>query len=152
MKTLILIALFTLFFCSVGFSQTKFPVEFKVEKQSMSTPMTPMEEVIFTNFYFSRPVNIKFDGAFLNMCFDNGETFVKKNVTEVNRDKQYEDDVLMQETIFYTDNKNASDTISFVVNYTAGYVQLVLPTKNSKGDYLGYTSYRKFIDNKLASR
>jgi len=117
----------------------------------MSTPMTELEDIIFTNYYFSRPVNVKFDGSLLNMYFDNGETFIKKNVTEVNRDAEYEDGNLILETILYTDNTNVSDTISFVVDYSIGYVQVILPTKNSKGDNIGHTSYKKFVKgNELA--
>jgi hypothetical protein len=153
MKTLKLIAIFTLFFGSMGFAQTKFPVDFKVEKQSMSTPMTSLDEVIFSNFYLAKPVNIKFDGSNLSMSFEGGASLLKTNVTEVDREADYDDDNLIQEKILYTDNNNTSDTISYVVNYTAGYVQLVLPTKNSKGEYIGYTSYRKAVkENELALR
>jgi hypothetical protein len=151
MRTIIFIAILILVFCSTAFSQKKLPVEFRVEKQAMSTPMTALDEVLFTNYYFSKPINIKFDGSLLNMYFDNGATFVKKNVTEVKRNSEFEDNRLATETILYTDIKNASDTISLVVDHTVGYVQIILPTKNSKGEYVGYTSYCKFAkDNELA--
>ncbi len=153
MKTLKLITIFTLLFGSLAFAQTKFPVEFKVERQSMSTPMTSLDEVLFSNFYLAKPVNIKFDGSYLNMYFENGTALLKTNVTEIDREADYDDNNLIQEKILYIDNNNASDTISYVVNYIAGYVQLVLPTKNSKGDYIGYTSYRKTVkENELALR
>jgi hypothetical protein len=153
MKTLKLTTIFTLLFVSLGFAQTKFSVEFKVERQSMSTPMSPLDEVIFSNFYLAKPVNIKFDGSNLNMYFENGTALLKTNVTEVDREADYDDDNLIQEKILFTDNNNTADTISFVVNHIAGYVQVVLPTKNSKGDYIGYTSYRKTVkENELASR
>lgn len=144
MRTINLIAFFTFLFCLAGFSQTELPVKFRVEKQSMSTPMSSLEEMFFGNSYYSKPINVKFDGSVLNMYYDNGSTFAKKNVTEVNRNAEYEDGALTLETILYTDNANASDTISLIVDHYVGYVQVVLPTKNSKGEYIGYTSYRKF--------
>jgi len=145
MKTINLIALLTLITCSVGFSQTKLPVKFRVDKQAMSTPMSSLEDMFFINPYYAKPVNINFDGSLLSMYFDNGSSFVKKNVTEVDRDMEFEKDNLTLETILYTDNQNASDTISFVVDHSVGYVQIILPTKNSKGENIGYTSYKKFI-------
>ena len=124
------------------------PIEFRVEKQSMSTPMTSLEEMSLGNSYYAKPVNVKFDGSFLSMNFDNGVSFVKKNVSEVNRNAEYENGNILSETILYTDKANASDTISLIVDYYAGCVQVVIPTKNSKGEYIGYTSYKNF-DKKL---
>lgn len=147
MRTITLIAFFTFFFCSVGFSQTKLPIAFRVEKQAMSTPMTPVEEMFFAHYYITKPVNVKFDGSLLSMYFDNGASFVKKNVTEVDRNAEYENDAITLETILYTDNANVSDTISLVVDYSVGYIQIVLPTKNSKGEYVGYTSFKNFDKN-----
>jgi len=144
MKTIKLIALFTFLFCLNGFSQAKLPVAFRVDKQSMSTPMSSVEDMFFSNYYYSKPVNIKFDGSVLNMYYDNGASFNKKNVTEVNRNAEYEDNNLRLETILYTANDNISDTISLVVDFSVGYVQIILPAKNSKGEYVGYTSYKNF--------
>lgn len=153
MKAIKLFILFTVFSCLTGFSQTKLPVKFRIEKQAMSTPMSSLEDIFFASYYISKPLNIRFDGSLLDMYYDNGAAFVKKNVTEVNRNTEYEDDNLVLETIRYTANDNVSDTISLVIDYSVGYVQIVLPTKNSKGDYIGYTSYRKFVkDNELALR
>jgi hypothetical protein len=132
MRTIKLIAFFTLVFCSIGFAQTKLPIEFRVEKQAMSTPMTALDEIFFAHYYDSKPVNIIFTGSLLNMTYDDGSTFVKKNITEVNRDLEYSGDHLTLETILFTDNSNVSDTISFVVDHTVGYVQIVLPTKMQK--------------------
>jgi len=123
------------------------PINFRVEKQSMSTPMSTLEEMFLGNSYYAKPVNVKFDGSILNMYYDNGASFVKKNVTELKRNTEYEDGAITLETILFTDNNNSSDTISFVVDYYVGYVQIVLPTKNSKGEYVGYTSYQKFDKN-----
>lgn len=151
MRILTVILLTTLLFSFKGFSQVKLPIEYRVEKQSMSTPMTLLEDVIFVNPYFMRPVNIKFDGSQLNMYFDNGATFTKKNVTKVDSEVEYDDDAISVVRDFYTDNSNVSDTILFVVDYNVGYVQVVLPTKNSKGEYVGYTSYQKFgMEEELA--
>jgi len=147
MRTIKLIAILTLFFCSTGYSQIKLPLEFRVEKQAMSTPMSLLDEMFFMNYYFSKPVNIKFDGSLLNMYFDNGASFAKKNVTEVNRNAEYENNSVILETILFTDNANVSDTISLVIDYSVGYIQIVLPTKNSKGEYVGYTSYKNFDKN-----
>jgi len=130
----------------------KFPIEFRADKQAMSTPMSPLEDVLFVNYYYAKPVNIKFNGIVLNMYYDNGATFYKENVTEVNRNKEFDGDKLISETIFYTDNTNVSDTISFVVDYNAGFFQIAMPTKNSKGEYIGYTSYRKFAKEEIAMK
>jgi len=153
MKTILIIVFLTLVFCSTGFSQTKLPVEFKVEKQSMCTPMSLLEDVLFTHYYISKPVNVKFDGSLLNICFDDGATLVRKSVIEVKRNAEYEDQNLAQETILYTDKTNASDTISLVIDHSIGFVQLIVPAKNSKGENIGYTSYKKFgKEDQLASR
>jgi hypothetical protein len=146
MKTIYFIVVFTFVFYTLGFSQTKFPISFKVDKQSMSTPMSSLEDMFFANSYDIKPVNIKFDGSLLNMYYDNGATFVKKNVTEVSRDMEYDDDNLAIETMLYTDNENVSDTISLIVDHSIRYIQLILPTKNTKGDYIGYTSFKKFVE------
>ena len=143
MKTKRFILIVIVFLSLNGFSQIKLPIEFRAEKQAMSTPMSLLEDVLFVNYYYAKPVNIKFNGTNLNMYYDNGATFVKKNVTEVSRDTLTDNDKLISETIYYTDNSNVSDTISIVVDFNAGYIQLALPTKNSKGEYIGYTSYRR---------
>lgn len=96
-------------------------------------------------------MNVDFNGATLKMYYDNGAVFAKKEVTEVNRDEEFEDGKLSIETIFYTDKANVSDTISLVVDYNVGYIQVVLPTTNKTGEYIGYTSYRQFVEaDKLA--
>ena len=145
MKYLGLVLLVIVTFSLKGFSQVKFPIEYRVEKQSMSTPMTILEDALFLRSYFTRPVNIKFDGTRLNMVYDNGETCLKKDLTRVNREEEYEDNELSIERFYFTDNSNVSDTLMFVVDYEVGYVQFILPAKNSKGEKLGYTSYRKFV-------
>jgi hypothetical protein len=147
MRTIKLIVLFILIFCLNGFSQTNAPIEFRVEKQAMSTPMSLLEDMFFINYYIAKPVNVKFDGSLLSMYFDNGASFTKKSLTEVDRSAEYENNSLSLETILYTDNANVSDTISLVLDYAVGYVQIILPTKNSKGEYVGYTSYKNFDKN-----
>jgi hypothetical protein len=151
MRTITLIILATLAITFRANAQIKFPVEFRVDKQSMSTPMTDLDEVIFLRSYYTRPVNIIFEGTHLNMFYDNGETFAKKNLTVVDHEMEYEDNKLALERYIYTDDKNSTDKILFVVDYNVGYVQVILPTKNSKGENIGYTSYRQFISiNELA--
>lgn len=153
MKVLKLIILIITLSGINGYAQTQLPIKYRVENQSMSTPMTTLDEIFFDSPYSTKPLNIQFDGSQINMYYDNGLIFSKLNVTKVDNDSEYEDGVLLSERFIYTDNSNVSDTILFVVDYTVGYVQLVLPTKNSKGDYWGYTSYRKFMPvNELASK
>jgi hypothetical protein len=146
MRQLFLILIFTLIFCLNGFSQKQIQVEYRVEKQAMSTPMTDLEEVFFMNYYHSKPMNVKFDGSVLNMYYDNGMTFTKREVAEVKKEAEFEDNQLIMEIFRYVDKKNLSDTISLVFDHEVGYVQVILPTKNSKGEYVGYTSYKQFID------
>ena len=114
----------------------------------MSTPMTTLDEMFFMNYYIAKPVNVNFDGAVLKMTYDNGAVLSTRNVTEVNRNSEYENNNLVIETILYTDNSNASDTITLVLDHAVGYVQVAVPTKNSKGEYVGYTSYKQ-LDSKL---
>jgi len=98
-------------------------------------------------------MNVKFDGTTLDLYFDNGMTFAKKQVTEVRRNAESENNEVTLETILYVDNSNVSDTISYIVDHTASCVQIILPSKNSKGEYVGYTCYKQFIkENQLASR
>ena len=151
MKYLKLAILFTILFSIKGFSQIKFPIEYRVEKQSMCTPMMMLEDVLFVHSYFTKPLNIQFDGANLKMTYDNGESFISKNLTQVNHTAEYEDNELSLESYYFTDNSNASDTLMFVVDYGVGYVQFIVPTKNSDGNNIGYTSYRRFVkDENLA--
>lgn len=151
MKRLTLVVLFIAVLSLQGFSQIKFPIEYRVEKQAMSTPMSLLEDVVFVHPYFTRPLNIQFDGSVLNMKYDNGEAFVNKNLTEVKKLTELDEDAIMFETFYYTDKSNVSDTIMFVVDHNIGYVEFVLPTKNSNGNNIGYTSYKKYVkDENLA--
>ncbi|HPS12368.1 MAG TPA: hypothetical protein PLB87_03770 [Prolixibacteraceae bacterium] len=153
MKSIKLFLLLTIIFCLKGYSQTNLPIKFRVEKQAMSTPMSSLDEAFFSNYYYSKPMNVKFDGTTLDLYFDNGMTFAKKQVTEVRRNAESENNEVTLETILYVDNSNVSDTISYIVDHTASCVQIILPSKNSKGEYVGYTCYKQFIkENQLASR
>ena len=147
MRFFLFIIILSFFLNINGFSQVQLPIEYRIEKQSMSTPMSVVEDIFFTSSYYTRPVNVKFDGAVLNLVYDNGATFTKRNVTKVNHEKEFEHAALSLETYYYTDNNNLSDTILMVIDYQVGYIQMILPTKNSKGEYIGYTSYRKFVKN-----
>ena len=152
MKTFKLIAIITLLILSLNaFSQSNRSISLRVEKQAMSTPMTPVDEIFFMSYYYTKPMTVDFNGETLKMYYDNGAIFAKKEVTEVNRDEEFEDGKIAMETIFYTNNANLSDTISLVVDYNVGYIQVILPTTNKSGEYIGYTSYRQFVDgDKLA--
>lgn len=145
MKSLKLIIFFIVIFSLKGFTQEIFPVNYRIEKQSMSTPMSPVEDIFFNSSYYTRPINVKFDGTLLHMYYDNGATFTKRNLTKIDSEAEYEDGNLIMQTLYYTDNDNVSDTLLFIVDYDVAYIQMVLPTKNSKGEYIGYTSYRKFV-------
>lgn len=142
MKILKLLALFTFVFCMTSVAQTA--VKFRADKQAMSTPMTTLDEVFFVRYYSARPLNINFDGTVLNMTLDNGTSFAKKNVTEVKRNSDFEDGQLRMETVLYVDNANTADTISMVTDFQIGYVEIVVPTQNAKGEYIGYTSFKNF--------
>jgi hypothetical protein len=148
MKTFYLITIATILFSISGFAQTSnAPVKFRVEKQAMSTPMTEIDDVFFMSYYYTKPVNVEFDGKMLNMYYDNGRTFTKRELTEIDRYSEMEDQNLAMETIIYVDNNNPSDTIMFVVDFNVSYMQVALPTQNASGEYIGYTSYRQFVDN-----
>ncbi|MBN2807600.1 MAG: hypothetical protein JXR22_13155 [Prolixibacteraceae bacterium] len=147
MKFLSIFFFLMIFSATLGFGQVKFPVEYRVEKQAMSTPMTPLDEIIFLNSYHTRPVNVEFDGTRLQMFYDNRQLHLRKEVALVAREVEEEDGELYFERYIYTDKNIASDTIQFVVDYEVGYVQVILPSKNSKGENIGYTSYRQFVKN-----
>ncbi|MFA9391622.1 MAG: hypothetical protein ACERKD_17565 [Prolixibacteraceae bacterium] len=152
MRTIILIIIASLAISLQTIAQITFPVEFRVEKQSMSTPMTDVEDILFMRSYHMRPVNVSFDGTQLIMKYDNGAIFTKKSLSKVDYETEFEDDALSMETFFYTDNDNTSDAILFVIDYNVGYMEVVLTTKNSKGVNIGYTSYRQYLSgNELAA-
>ncbi|MDA3930883.1 MAG: hypothetical protein PF541_18190 [Prolixibacteraceae bacterium] len=140
----LIIVLIVLFNCK-GFAQEVFPVQFKVEKQAMSTPMSVMEEMFFNSAYYARPINIQFDGVQLNMFYDNNRIVKKENVTQVESNADFDDDQDVTKRFYYTIDNNVSDTIMLVVDYEIPYVQLVVPAKNSNGEKIGYTSYQKFV-------
>lgn len=145
MKNLLLILILSL--SLNGFAQLNLPVKYRVEKQSMSTPMSPIEDIFFLGSYYTKPINIDFDGNILLMKYDNGGVFTEKNVTEINRELESDDDEnIILETIYYTDNSNLTDTILFVADYEVGYLQLVLPIRNSQGEKIGYTSYKQYVE------
>nr|HPR31817.1 hypothetical protein [Prolixibacteraceae bacterium] len=98
MKAAQFIVLFFLLLSLEGFSQ-EFSVHFQVEKQSMSTPMSEIEDAFFLTYYYTKPLNVQFDGTVLNMYYENGATFRKINVSEINREETYEDGKLIMHTI-----------------------------------------------------
>jgi hypothetical protein len=148
-----IVILFTFILSVNGFSQVKFPIEIRVEKQAMCTPMGPIDEAFFTNYYIMRPVNIKFDGSQINMVFDDGTIMQRLKVKKVRQDAEVEDNQIITEKITYTSNSNSSDTISLVIDHQFGMVQFIMPSKNSKGGYWGYTSFRQYINQgELASK
>lgn len=145
MKLFILSTLFFITLHTVGFSQKALPIQFRVEKQSMSTPMSEMEDIFFNSPFFTKPVNLKFDGHLLHMQYDNHACMIKEEVTKVESNADFDDDELIIDRSFYTINSCPTDTIMLVIDHEIPYIQMVLPAKNSKGEKIGYTSYKKFI-------
>ncbi|MDA3816313.1 MAG: hypothetical protein PF486_02980 [Prolixibacteraceae bacterium] len=141
--------LFILFFISIAassFSQSYFPVEYRVEKEAMSTPMTPLYDMFFDNYYHAKPVNVNFDGSVLKLLYDNGRVFSKKEVTKVDYIREEYNGELEYERFLFTDNENPTDTISFVVDHLVDCYQISFPEKNSNGENIGYKSYRHFVE------
>lgn len=148
-----LIILFTILFAFEGYSQDIFPVKYRIEKQAMSTPMSILEEVFFNSSYYTKPINVNFDGKQLHMYYDNNATFIKKQVAEVESNADFDEDNEIIKRRYFTFNDNTSDTLMFVIDYEINYVQVILPTKNSKGENIGYTSYKNFMEiEKLAMK
>lgn len=144
--------LFITFFILISINvNSQLPVKYRVEEQSMSTPMSILDDMFFSYYYYSKPINIIFDGSILNMYYDNNNTFLKKEVIKVDEDLSYDKDILVQEKYVYVSTDNKSDTILYIIDYEVKYIQIILPTKNSKNEYIGYTSYRKFIKIDLLS-
>ena len=137
---------------SAAVASAKLPVSFRVEKQAMSTPMSTLNDVFFSHYYQSRPVTVTLTGSDLNMVYDNGSACLKMKLNEVSRQLVNEDDETSQEIIRYVNAANPTDTISYVKDLQIGYFQVIIPAKNSKGEYIGYTSYKYFDkENSLAS-
>lgn len=147
MRAVILTSFIVFLFASTNMAQVKFPVEFKVEKQAMSTPMSDFEDIVFLHSYYICPLNINFNGKELVIKYENGTTYTNKEVTLVDHEKEYDNNNLIMETYTYTDNSNSSDNIFFVVDYGVGYVQIILTAKNSNGESIGFTSYKQYIEN-----
>lgn len=115
------------------------PIKFRVDKQAMSSPMTPTDEIFFGSSYNIKPVNVNFDGEILIITYDNGSIFKQMNLSLVNQ-KDFSD----YERYFYIDPKMPSDTIIYESGYMIGYVKIILPTKRESDDYYGYTSYTDY--------
>lgn len=151
MKLFALTILAIIIFSLDGHSQVQFPLEYRVEKQAMCTPMEPLEDVLFRHPYYAKPVTVHFDGENLKMLYDGGAAHLYKKISKVNYESEFEDDKLALEKIYYCDRNTATDTFLLVVDYSVGYVQFIVPTKDSTGENIGYTSYRKFMKtNELA--
>jgi hypothetical protein len=149
---LFVLTILALIVCSLeGYSQIRFPLEYRVEKQAMCTPMELLEDVLFRHPYYAKPVNIHFDGEQLKMNYDEGTAHLSKKINKVHYESEFEDDKLALEKIYYCDQEISTDTFLLVVDYNVGYVQFIVPTKDSTGENIGYTSYRKFVKtNELA--
>ncbi|HKK81466.1 MAG TPA: hypothetical protein VJ909_04415 [Prolixibacteraceae bacterium] len=139
-----------LFFVSIAissFSQSYFPVQYRVEKQAMSTPMTPLYDVFFDNYFHAKPVNVDLDNSVLKLIYDNGRVFAKKEITKVDYIREEYEGELEYERFFFTDNDNPTDTITFVVDHLVDCYNVIVPEKNSKGENIGYKSFRYFVDD-----
>jgi hypothetical protein len=49
----------------------------------------------------------------------------------------------------FFDKTNSEKTLCLVIDRAVGYVQLILPTNHQKGEYVGYTSYRHFVNKTI---
>jgi hypothetical protein len=146
MKLKVLLILLLTSIALSSFSQSYFPVKFRVEKQAMSTPMTPLYDVFFDNYFHAKPVNVDFDGSVLKLLYDNGRVYTKKEVTKVDYIREEYKGELEYERILFTDNENPKDTISLVVDHLVNCYNIIVPEKNSKGENIGYKSYRHFVE------
>ncbi len=146
MKLKVLFILFSVLIAVSSFSQSHFPLEYRVEKQAMSIPMTPLYDVYFDNYFHARPVNVDFDGSVLKLLYDNGRVFSKKDVTKVDYIREEYKGELEYERFLFTDNVNPTDTILFLVDHLVNCYQVIIPDKNSKGENIGYKSYRHFVE------
>lgn len=132
----------------LGQAQDLLPVEYRVTKQSMSIPLTPIREAVFIHRYAEKPLNVKFDGSLLSMKYDDQKVFKHETVSKVDEYIENSNGKLLYEQYFYTLNSNTSDTISLVIDHEIPYIQLILPSKDSRGVKTGYKSYRIFSNLK----
>lgn len=126
-------------------------VKFRTEKQSMSTPMTTIEDVEFGSKYYTKPINIFLDFNNIKMTYDNDNIFFNSNIILVNKSQYEEDNIIVYDRYLFVVENNPADTIIFEIGYMVGYVSVALPTKNKLNEYVGYTLYteynEKFKDN-----
>ena len=126
-------------------------VKFRTEKQSMSTPMTTIEDVEFGSKYYTKPINIFLDFNNIKMTYDNDNIFFNSNIILVNKSQYEEDNIIVYDRYLFVVENNPVDTIIFEIGYMVGYVSVALPTKNKLNEYVGYTLYteynEKFKDN-----
>jgi hypothetical protein len=69
-----------------------------------------------------------------------------KEVTKVDYIREEYKGELEYERILFTDNENPKDTISLVVDHLVNCYNIIVPEKNSKGENIGYKSYRHFVE------
>lgn len=126
-------------------------VKFRTEKQSMSTPMSTIEDVEFGSKYYTKPINIFLDFNNIKMTYDNDNIFFNSNIILVNKSQYEEDNIIVYDRYLFVVENNPIDTIIFEIGYMVGYVSVALPTKNKLNEYVGYTLYteynEKFKDN-----
>ena len=127
-----------------SFSQSYFPVKYRIEKQSISTPMTPLYDVFFDNYFYIKPVNIYLNDSVLNILYDNEKVHISKKLTKIDYIRKEYNNELEYEYFFFIDNDILKDTILFIVDHLVDSYNIIFPVKNSKNKNIGYKSYRYF--------
>lgn len=144
LKLLFIFLVFSLF----SFSNSVIsPINFKADNQSSATPEDG--ELYFIRFFYTRPVNVYFDGLYILVNYDNnGKVLLNKQVKSyIKSTETFDDGNVDKWTIDISENdenKTRYDTIEIIIDNRMKdkMYQIVIPTKDKYGE--NYTSYRKF--------
>jgi hypothetical protein len=141
-KTILLLFLLLSMFC---FSNTVItPITFKADKQCVTTPDNG--ELYFFNYFYTRPIEVYFDGLFLIINYaNNNSVFLKKKVKSFTKTIETYNEGNIEKWLIdiseNEENKNRYDIIEIIIDHRFKIYQIILPTKDKYGE--NYTSYRK---------
>lgn len=126
-------------------SEGQLPIKFKTVEQGTAKPEDG--ELYFMTFYYSKPINVKFDGKTVSMIYDNGRAYLKKKVNTFDEIKKYDDNKLILTYILdvSTDTiKTRDDEIKIIIDnrFNVPNRQIIVPTNDKYGD--NYTCFRRF--------
>ena len=145
MKTIKFIILLSILSIS-GFSQVITPIKFKATQMSVATPDDG--ELYFFDFFYSKPVNVNFNGNSINVSYDNGKILISRKIKSYIKTTEYENNAPIDKFIIYAPvNDTISsryDSLQIIVDNRFKYInfQIIIPSKDVYGE--NFVSYRQF--------